>query len=124
MDFKKAKKTIDEGVNDINEDDLSDLLNKENRLFSMLTGVLSSVADDVKTMFSLAKDYSCGYYRDIRWERLSIIIFALLYLLMPFDLIPDFIPVIGFVDDIAVISVSLKMVSDELKEYKKWLEEN
>lgn len=120
MDFEKAKNVIGSGVNSINAKDLSDLIGKEQRLLTVLTGALSSVADDVKTMFLLSKDYYNGSYLNIRWERLTVIIFALMYLLMPIDLIPDFIPAIGFVDDIAVISVCLKMVSEELKEYRKW----
>ena len=30
--------------------------------------------------------------------------FCMAYLLCPFDLVPDFIPIVGYIDDIAVIA--------------------
>jgi uncharacterized membrane protein YkvA (DUF1232 family) len=43
---------------------------------------------------------------------------AIGYVLMPFDLIPDFIPVMGQVDDLVIVPllvyIALKMIPDEL----------
>lgn len=40
------------------------------------------------------------------------------YLLLPFDLIPDFIPVIGHLDDVMIVPgliyLALKMIPDEI----------
>ncbi|MGD9637530.1 MAG: YkvA family protein [Alphaproteobacteria bacterium] len=124
MNFEKTKKLVTKQSNNVNKKDLHKLIAKEERLFSMLNGILSSVSSDVKIMFNLAKDYYDGTYKNINWNNLSVIVFALIYLLMPIDVIPDFIPIFGYTDDITVISVCLKMVSDELKEYKKWLEKD
>jgi uncharacterized membrane protein YkvA (DUF1232 family) len=60
--------------------------------------------------------------QDPRTPRLAKILLGLAigYVLMPFDLIPDFIPVIGHVDDAilvpALIFVALKMVPTEVRE--------
>ncbi len=42
----------------------------------------------------------------------------------PFDLVIDGIPVLGSLDDIAVILACLKLVESDLKDYEKWREEN
>lgn len=44
----------------------------------------------------------------------TIIIGALGYLILPIDLIPDFIPVAGFTDDLAALLAAIKMVSDHV----------
>ena len=45
---------------------------------------------------------------------------ALAYLVLPTDIIPDFIPGVGFIDDIFVISIVMKSISDEIERYKAY----
>lgn len=39
------------------------------------------------------------------------LILLLAYLVMPFDLVPDFIPVIGYADDAVIVAVALRSVT-------------
>lgn len=48
---------------------------------------------------------------------------AVFYLFMPFDLIPDFIPIIGFMDDIVVVSLLLWLAVREIERAKEALDE-
>lgn len=83
-------------------------------------GPLGRYLEDVKLFISIVRDYWAGEYRSVPWWAISAIVFTLLYVVSPIDLIPDFIPVIGYVDDAAVISVCAKLVEQELHTYKAW----
>lgn len=43
---------------------------------------------------------------------------AIAYFVMPFDLIPDMIPVVGFIDDVWVMTLVLDSISDEVERFK------
>jgi uncharacterized membrane protein YkvA (DUF1232 family) len=53
---------------------------------------------------------------------IAAVVFALLYVLNPFDIVPDVVPLLGFVDDAAVMGVCLSMIEQQLHEYKGWKE--
>lgn len=45
---------------------------------------------------------------------------AVLYFVNPFDIIPDFIPVIGLLDDITIVGLALNVAKKEIDEYMEW----
>lgn len=49
----------------------------------------------------------------------ALIVGALLYFISPVDLIPDFIPVAGYIDDAAVVAGVVALLSDLLKRFEK-----
>ena len=73
---------------------------------------------------SMVKDYYSRKYTEVPWHVISSIGAALLYVLSPIDLIPDFIPFIGYIDDAAVIAFCLNQVRSEVDKYKLWKESN
>jgi uncharacterized membrane protein YkvA (DUF1232 family) len=83
-------------------------------------GPLGRFIKDVKLMLAMVKDYWDGNYREIPWWALASVVAALLYVLSPIDLIPDFIPVVGLMDDAAVVAACLLLVEQQLHEYGAW----
>ena len=83
-------------------------------------GPLERFIGDVKLLISLVKDYWTGNYKKIPYWVIGAIVFTLLYVLNPLDLIPDVIPGIGQIDDAAVVGICLYLIEKELQEYKQW----
>jgi uncharacterized membrane protein YkvA (DUF1232 family) len=52
----------------------------------------------------------------------ALIIGALLYFISPIDLVPDFIPIAGYLDDIAVIAGVVALLASQLKKFKEKLD--
>ncbi len=46
------------------------------------------------------------------WHVKALMVLAVLYLLLPVDFIPDTIPVLGLVDDLAIVSIVLSYVGN------------
>ncbi len=59
--------------------------------------------------------------KTVAWWKKALIILGLVYLVLPFDLIPPVIPVIGFLDDIIIWGIILYMLKDTLDTY--WMGE-
>ena len=79
---------------------------------------------DVPVLISLVKAYIDKTYLDIPIGSIIAIIGALIYVLNPFDLIPDAIPGVGIIDDAAVVALALKFVHGDVMDYKVWRDAN
>lgn len=74
----------------------------------------------IPTFLSFLKCYITKEYSKVPTATIIAITSALLYFLVPSDLMPDFIPLIGYLDDASVISVCTTLVSHDLKKFVKW----
>lgn len=110
-----AKKITNEDVEKV-VDKAEDIKKKFSR-----KGPLGRFIEDGQLLISLVKDYWAGKYRRIPVMAIAAIVFTLLYVLNPFDLVPDFLPVIGQLDDAAVITICLLLVEQELHNYRTWM---
>lgn len=86
--------------------------------------VIGEKLSDVPIMISLIKSYIKKEYTDVPIGTIIGILAALIYFVSPIDLLPDSIPIIGYIDDLAVISFTLKMIHDDMDEYREWREKN
>ncbi len=119
---KQAKKTIKKGAKRISEEDLKKVIEKENFIEEKIikNKTLKSLYEDVKLFISIIKDYYKGTYKDIPYWSIAAIGFSLLYFLSPIDFVPDFIPMVGYVDDALILATCYKMIKKDLIKYKEW----
>jgi len=70
-----------------------------------------------KLLLSMLKDSFAGKFHIDGWAK-AIIIGAIIYVISPIDAIPDFIPVVGWVDDIGIVGLAMKKLNDVINTYK------
>ena len=80
---------------------------------------LEGIWQDIKLLCSMISDTARGKYR-LPYRTIGAVAFTLLYLANPFDLIPDVIPLIGYIDDAFIVSLCMKFISTDLEQYRKW----
>ena len=73
--------------------------------------------NQIMLFIELLRDYKSKKYVKIPWTSLAVAAFALLYFLNPFDIIPDYIPGIGYLDDAVVVAGLLKSIQVDLLKY-------
>lgn len=71
-------------------------------------------------MLRLLRSFCSGKYKHIPRESLISIIVAIAYFASPLDLIPDFLPGIGYVDDAMILRFVYRSVKDELERFMEW----
>jgi uncharacterized membrane protein YkvA (DUF1232 family) len=58
--------------------------------------------------------YYCAFDRDTPLQVKAVLVGALAYFVLPFDVIPDVLPVIGFTDDAAVLATAIRLVAGHI----------
>ncbi len=81
---------------------------------------IAAVIEDLKTMFDMLREVARGSYR-LRKETVILIAGAVLYFVIPVDVIPDFIPVAGFLDDAAVVAWVVKTCRTEIDLFRSFV---
>ena len=79
---------------------------------------LSSVKENLLLMKVYLYDVTTGKYKDYDVKKLMVIVGAVIYVVTPFDILPDFIPP-GLIDDLSIVAWALKEASAELEKYKQ-----
>lgn len=119
FDEEKTRRLFERGVKNVSESDVEDVLRREEELRKK-GHVLGDMLEQVKLLFQMIKDWKSGEYKDVPWKVISAIVFAIVYFLFPADAIPDFIPGIGWIDDVFVFSLVLKSFSSQIEAYRDW----
>ncbi|MGD2187858.1 MAG: DnaJ domain-containing protein [Desulfobacterales bacterium] len=91
--------------------------NKINKAYPALKKVL----ENVRELYALFKDSVKGNYK-LHPANVAMIGGGLLYFILPADLIPDFIPLVGYLDDLAVLTTIMNSLKGEINQYRNWKE--
>lgn len=116
---ERIKNEFEHGITTTSEADISSVINQKKQAFR-LSKHLGKATDDFKLFWDLLCDYKSGAYKEVPWKMIAAIVFSIGYLLMPLDVIPDVLPIVGFADDITVFGFVLAGFAAELDSYRNW----
>ncbi|MDT9546563.1 MAG: DUF1232 domain-containing protein [Chlorobium sp.] len=77
----------------------------------------------IQPLVRMVKSYAAKEYREVPWQSIVMSVTALLYFVAPLDAIADFIPFLGFADDLALITAVLASISGDIDSFTLWEQE-
>ena len=84
--------------------------------------VIGSTLSDLPLMIAMVKAWITKEYTVVSPKVIACLVGAILYLIRRKDLISDSIPLVGHVDDLAVMGLALKLSRKELQDFAQWRE--
>ena len=82
---------------------------------------LKAVKDEFLFICQYIRDVFTGKYKEYNFLNLTVIIGALVYVVSPADIMPDFMPAIGLIDDAAILLWATHEFAEELDRYRFFL---
>lgn len=110
----KAEKLIE------SNEQLQELISAGSEKATQKKEQMKDVWSDLQTLLSLVTAWWKKDYQEIPWKTILYAAAAIVYFVSPIDLVPDFIPIAGFLDDITVISFVVKSLKNDLDKFKLW----
>jgi uncharacterized membrane protein YkvA (DUF1232 family) len=86
-------------------------------------GLRNSLNDGIgqlQLLVRMVRSYASGEYRGIATSSLLKVVATLIYFVSPLDFIPDFLPVIGMADDLALLVWVFNSLDSEIQKFSDW----
>jgi len=77
---------------------------------------LKKVAAKLPFIEDLLAAYYCAFDKQTPRHVQAALLGAIAYFILPFDFIPDMMPVLGFTDDAAVLATAIRLVASHITE--------
>ena len=105
-----------------NPDKIQELVQKAKSKADAAQGsaALKDMWQALLALLRLLRAYASGEYRGVPATSLILIVAGVLYFVLPFDLIPDFVIGLGFMDDAAVLAWVASTVRTVLDDFNRW----
>lgn len=127
FDLNQAKDIVTNGMNEAQE-----LLQDSSKVDALLIAleerlkeipVAGPVLANIPLTVSLVKSFIGKEYTEVPVRVIVTLVSSFIYIVKRKDLVPDYIPVVGYVDDVSVLGFALKFCEPELEAYRQWRDE-
>ena len=81
---------------------------------------VQALNEKAQPLIRFARAYLNREYTTIPWRTLILVVAALIYFVNPFDAIFDALPLVGFIDDAAVLTAVLSSIKHDLAKFLEW----
>ena len=116
-----AEEEINKRAEGMSREDIGDTVGQEKKAERMAKkGLLSQYWQDIKSSFALLKDWYMGNYTKIPFRMVASIAGAMHYLVSPLDVVPDWVPFGGLLDDALVLAAIFALSRSDLNAYTIW----
>lgn len=113
---------IIKGAESVSEEDFEEVLNQAGVIVTKAKRIPSLCAH-VLLLLDLLLDYVTGKYEGILFRTIGAIVFSLLYVLNPIDLVFDLLP-FGLFDDALMVALLCTCASTDIERYRAWRKMN
>lgn len=108
------------------------ILNNKPKTIALMTKALSFVKKlgnisflkkhflDVPKLCDMLSDVINGIYKNIPYASIIVVLVAIIYMVSPFDFLPDAIPFAGLLDDAAILKLVINTIKNDLDSYSSW----
>lgn len=83
-------------------------------------GLWTRLIGNFKLLFPLIRDYWKGRYREVSPWSILVFIAGIIYIVSPIDFIPDFLPLLGQIDDALILVLCMYFLEKDLHKYREW----
>ncbi|MEP5612935.1 MAG: DUF1232 domain-containing protein [Cyclobacteriaceae bacterium] len=81
---------------------------------------LKDASTKIQLLIRMVKAHLSGRYTAFSTRTILLVTFALLYFVIPTDAIPDFLPILGFSDDISILYFVWKQIDSDVSKFLRW----
>jgi uncharacterized membrane protein YkvA (DUF1232 family) len=92
-----------------------ELVRQRERVRQGFWSKVKRVAAQIPFAEDLLTAYYCAFDRETPREVQAALIGALAYFVLPFDIIPDVLPILGYTDDAAVLAAAIRLVAQHIR---------
>jgi uncharacterized membrane protein YkvA (DUF1232 family) len=78
------------------------------------------IQDTVLALGRMLRSWVAREYTEVSPEAIVAALAALIYFVSPIDIIPDFLPLIGHLDDVLIIGYLTKVFNKEMERFLTW----